>query len=34
MIELIQVKKYQIAEFYFNHEWKSIEGKLLDYNQM
>ena len=24
MIQLIQVKKYQIEEFYFNQEWKSI----------
>ena len=32
MIKLIQVKKYQIEEFYFNHELKSIEDKLLNHN--
>ena len=32
MIKLIQVKKYQIEEFYFNHEWNSIEDKLLNHN--
>ena len=32
MIQLIQVKKYQIEEFYFNQEWKSIEDKLLNHN--
>ena len=32
MIKLSQVKKYQIEEFYFNHEWKSIEDKLLNHN--
>ena len=32
MIKLIQANKYQIEEFYFNHEWKSIEDKLLNHN--
>ena len=30
MIHLIQVRKYQIEEFYYNTEWKSIEDKLLN----
>ena len=34
MIKLVKVKKYHIEQFYFNHEWKSIEDKLSNHNEM